>query len=79
MAKSWMVRAERNGRLFDAFNEKSVVASANRIQPQENHPLTFSVQIFLFYFKFFGEVVRVCTGQSRSTPFLPGHGVSLVG
>lgn len=26
MSKSWMVRAERNGRLFDAFKEKSVVA-----------------------------------------------------
>lgn len=26
MTKSWMVRAERNGRLFDAFKEKSVVA-----------------------------------------------------
>lgn len=26
MARSWMVRAERNGRLFDAFKEKSVVA-----------------------------------------------------
>ena len=26
MAKSWMVRAERNGRLFDAFKEQSAVA-----------------------------------------------------
>lgn len=26
MRKSWMVRAERNGRLFDAFKEKSAVA-----------------------------------------------------
>lgn len=30
MSKAWMVRAERDGRLFEAFKEKSAVAIACR-------------------------------------------------